>query len=65
MPFPSGDPANPGLVDCTTPNANPNFCTPFTAFPNNDFVTTDYGFEVDQWMYRVGLGLRLSWVGWN
>lgn len=30
-----------------------------------DEARAEFSFEVDEWMYRVGLGLRLHWVGWR
>ncbi len=30
-----------------------------------DEVAARFGFEVDEWVYRAGIGVRLQWLGWD
>lgn len=39
-------------------------CTPTTGDPlGTDTYDANWSFEVDPWMFRAGLGLRLRWIG--
>jgi len=42
------------------------FGTPMeTGFLPGGAADGSFSFELDRWVYRVGLGLRLHWVGWD
>jgi hypothetical protein len=33
--------------------------------PGTDEVAAQWSFEVDEWMYRVGVGMRFQWLGYD